>query len=119
MHNIESLAQLFTVIIVFIFVVGLAYLSSRLAAGIQKNRMQCGNIQVLETMQIAANKYLQIVCAGEKYILIAVTKDNVTFLCELEKEQLEFIKKDPENISFKQILKGIQGSKVEKDEKEV
>ena len=50
--------------------------------------MMSGNIQVLETLKITQNKYLQIVRAGDKYLVIAVCKDTVTMLAEVSKESL-------------------------------
>lgn len=116
--NMESLAQLFTMIVVFLLVLFLAYLTSRLAGNIQRGRTHAGNMQVMETMQIATGKYLQIVCAGGKYVLIALTKDNVTFLCELEEEQLRFAGQDTTGIDFKRVLAGLHSSKVDEHEKE-
>lgn len=116
--NIDSLAQLFTMIIVFVLVLGLAYLTSRFAGNIQRGRLRAGNMQVMETMQIATGKYLQIVYAGGKYILIALTKDNVTFLCELQEEQLQFAAQNTTDMDFKKVLAGIHSSRVDEHEKE-
>lgn len=115
----ESLAQLLTMLIVFAFVLFLAYVTSKFAGNIQRGRLQVGNMQVMETMQLAAGKYLQIVKAGEQYLLIAVTKDQVTFLCELDKEHLDFTKQDNSGVEFRKILSGIQKSgKVDNHEEE-
>ena len=45
----------------------------------------------MESLRISNNKYLQIVRAGERYIVMAVCKDTVTLLAELEKDELVFI----------------------------
>ena len=46
------------------------------------------NLEVIETCRITSNKYLQIVRAGTKYLLIAIGKDEVHMLTELSEEEL-------------------------------
>jgi len=43
---------------------------------------------VIDTQRIANGKYIQIIRMGEKYIAIAVCKDTVTMLTEVQKEQI-------------------------------
>ena len=47
-------------------------------------------MEVMETLRISNNKYLQIVRAGEKYFCMAVCKDTVTMLGEIQKEEMVF-----------------------------
>ena len=44
--------------------------------------------QILETMRISNTKYIQVIKVGGKCFAIAVTKDNVSFLCELNEDEL-------------------------------
>lgn len=46
------------------------------------------NLQLIETMRIANNKFVQIIQAGEIYLVVAVGKDDVSLLAELTAEQL-------------------------------
>ncbi len=116
--NIDTLAQLFTVIILFVLVVVLAYFTSRFVGGIQKKQLADRNIRIMETVQIAAGKYLAIVSAGEQYFLIAVGKDTVSCISELNGDSLKFKDTDSKE-SFKAILAGIKNSsKVDNDEKD-
>lgn len=50
-----------------------------------KTQMSKGNLTVLETIRIANGKFLQLVKAGEQYFVIAVGKDEVTRLQNLQK----------------------------------
>ena len=82
-------AQFITVLLVFVVVLGITALTTRWIANYQKQQSMNENVQVIETTRIANNKYIQIVRAGEKYMVIAVCKDTVTMLGEIPKEQIK------------------------------
>lgn len=48
-------------------------------------------------MKLTPNKYIQIVEAGEVYLVIAIGKDEVTMLAQLTKEQLNDV--SPEDLT--------------------
>lgn len=79
----ESFTQFLTVILVFIFVLGLTYLTTRFVGSYQKTKSAGRNFEVIETCKIANGKYLQIVRIGEKYAVIGIGKDSITSICEL------------------------------------
>ncbi len=80
----ESITQFLTVLLVFILVLALTYLTTRFVGGYQKTRSITRNFEVIETYRIANGKYLQIVKVGQKYVVIGVGKDTVTNICELD-----------------------------------
>ena len=82
-------AQFITVLLVFVVVLGITALTTRWIANYQKQQSMNENVQVIETTRIANNKYIQIIRAGETYMVIAVCKDTVTMLGEIPKEQLK------------------------------
>lgn len=82
--NISSIAQLLTVLIIFIGVLALTYLVTRWMGGYQKSQLRGTNLEVIETVKIAPAKYVQIVRAGDKYLAVALGKDTVTMLTELD-----------------------------------
>lgn len=86
--TLESVTRFVTALLTFLFVLVLTYYSSKFIAGYQKQTMRAANMEVVETTRIAQGKYLQIVRAGERYFMIAVCKDTVTMLSELEADQL-------------------------------
>lgn len=59
--RIEAFAQLLTLLIIFIFVLAVTYYVTRFVGNYQKNKLSGSNINILETMRIANNKYIQIV----------------------------------------------------------
>lgn len=85
----DSYAQFITVLLLFVLVLGITALTTRWIANYQKQTGTNENIQVIETARIANNKFIQIVRAGEKYMVIAVCKDTVTMLGEIPEEQLK------------------------------
>ena len=86
--RVDSAAQFITVVILFIIVLAITAFTTRWIAGYQKQQNINGNIEVIDTQRIANGKYVQIIRAGEKYIVIAVCKDTVTMLTEVQKEQI-------------------------------
>ena len=52
--------------------------------------MSGSNINILETMRISNTKYIQVVKIGSKVFAIAVAKDTVTYLCELNEDELVY-----------------------------
>ena len=46
------------------------------------------NLKIIETLKISANSYIQIIEAGDVYLVIAVSRDHVDKLAEFTKDQL-------------------------------
>lgn len=86
--GIDATAQFLTVVFIFVLVLGLTYFTTRWIANYQKGKNVNTNVEIIEVSKITANKYIEIVRCGEKYLAIAVCKDTVTMLCELSEEQL-------------------------------
>ena len=80
--------QLIGVLVSFVFVLLLTYLTTKWIANYQKGHSYNRNLKVIETLKLTNNKYIQIVQVGEVYLVIAIGKDEVTMLTELSKEQL-------------------------------
>ena len=107
--GIDSVVQFLTVLLIFVFVLGIAYFTTRYVAGIQKNNYKTGNMELIETLRISNNKYLQIVRAADKYFCIAVCKDTVTMLGEIQKEEMVFYENSINaNMTFQDILEKIK-----------
>ena len=66
------------------------------------------NLEVIETQRLANNKYIQIVRAGSKYLVIAQGKDEVHFLTELDAEDVKIEENKPEELSFSQVFEKIK-----------
>jgi len=86
--QVDSFVQFVTVLLLFLVVLCITYGVTRWISGIQKTQMVGRNMEIVDTMRISSSKYLQIVRAGDKYLVIAVCKDTVTMLTEVPKESL-------------------------------
>lgn len=86
----DSYVQFITVLLLFVFILAITYLVTRWIAKTQKQRVGTGNLEVIETCRISQNKYVQILRAGERYLVIAVGRDEIHMLSELSEEELVF-----------------------------
>jgi flagellar protein FliO/FliZ len=116
--RIEAFAQLITLLIIFIFVLAVTYYVTRFVGNYQKNKLSGSNINILETMRIANNKYIQIVKIGSRVFAIAVAKDTVSYLCELDEDELIYKESSSgkmliNNDNFKEILEKFKKDKPE------
>ncbi|MDD3240801.1 MAG: flagellar biosynthetic protein FliO [Lachnospira sp.] len=111
----EAFAQLLTLLIIFIFVLALTYFATRFVGNYQKNKLSGSNIKILETMRISNTKYIQIVQIGSKCFAIAICKDEVTYLCELNRDELIYQETSTlrNSESFKSILDKFKKDKPE------
>ena len=104
----DSIGQLLTVILIFIFVLALTYFATKLTAGLQKGRLAGSNVEVLETFRIAPTKYIQVIRIGGKYFSYVVCKDTVTLLGELTDDDISNLDKAETspaiNLNFKDIF---------------
>ena len=105
----ESFTQFLTVILVFVLVLALTYITTRFVGNYQKTRSVNRNFEVIETYRITNGKYLQIVRIGEKYMVIGIGKDNVTSICELSAEDIKPVpESSPQGaVSFRSILEKV------------
>lgn len=106
--RLNNLAEILSLLLILVFVLSLTYFVTRWVAVYQKGQMHNRNLQVVETLRITNNKFIQIVKAGEEYLVIAIGKDEVHLLTRLTKEQLEKLPAndtDRESVgNFKDIL---------------
>lgn len=87
---LKSIGEIIVMLLIFAVILFLAYLSSKLASRMQVKASSQGNLKLMETIRIQNNKYIQIVRVGEKYLVIGVGKDEITFLTELSKDALSY-----------------------------
>lgn len=114
--GVQSIAQLICVILLFFFVLFLAYIAARIAGSYQSNVMnKKSNIRVIEVYRLSNNKLIEIVKIGEKYLAIAVGKDEVTLLTELDADEIVMHEASMEPINFKRILDKMKNEKQDKE----
>ena len=79
--NWDSFFQLIGVLLIFLFVLAITYVTTRWIGQYQQGMMQNKNIQVVETFRVSNNKFIQIIQVGKKYLVISVCKDVVNSVC--------------------------------------
>lgn len=97
-------AQLIMLLVVFVLILGVTAWVTKWLAAYQRAQNVNANIEIVETVRITANKYIQLVRVGRKYMAIAVCKDTVTMLGEVPEEQLKFRDVTQSKINFKELL---------------
>ncbi|MCI9447062.1 MAG: flagellar biosynthetic protein FliO [Lachnospiraceae bacterium] len=97
----ESFFQLIGVLLIFLFVLAITYVTTKWIGQYQQGLMQNKNIQVVETFRVSNNKFIQIIQVGKKYLVISVCKDVVNILTELAEEELVWKPSQEENRGVK------------------
>jgi len=87
--GVESFFQLLGVLLIFIFVLAATYFTTRWVAGFQKSQLNNKNLQVIETLKITTNKYIQIVKVADQYLVIAIGKDEINLLTILDSDSID------------------------------
>ncbi len=103
--KVDSVVQFFTVLIIFIFVLGATWLTSRYIAGFQKGKMRGNNFEMIDSFRISQNNVVQILRIGQRYVAVAVCKDNVTLLAELSEDEIVIPEGATEPVQFDEMLK--------------
>lgn len=86
--QLENIMKFFSVLVVFIFVLVITYMTTKWIGGYQKNHFSGRNIEYIEGLRLDANKYIQIFKVGGEYVAFVSCKDSVTFLTKINKEDL-------------------------------
>ena len=85
----QSFFQLIIVLVCFVVVLVLAYYTTRWLANYQKGRSFNKNLKIIETLKLSPDKYVQIIaCGKEKYLIVGLSKNEVTLLGELSEDEL-------------------------------
>ena len=117
----ESIFQLIVVLVCFVIVLAMTYFTTRWIAGYQKTQSINKNLAVSETLKLTTDKYVQLIQVGkDRYFVIAVGKNEITFLGEISQDELKEIPDtSKENIptiqgDFNDILNKFKSHKTDK-----
>ena len=110
----SGIAQFITVFVLFALVLWVTWAVTKWTAGYQKGKWAGGNIEMLESFRIASDKYVQIIRVADTYLAIAVAKDTVTLLAQLDESKLS-LKEDTAGVkaSFQELLEKVREKKKE------
>lgn len=95
-------------LLVFFIILFAAYYASRSIGKIQTGKGKEGNLTIVEVMSVGPQKTIQIVRTGNKYMVIGVTKDHITFIRELTAEDLSLSEEEGSKVFSKVLDKMVQ-----------
>lgn len=112
-NSTKSLLEWLGLLLLTTFIIVSCYFTTRFVANKRLRPMKHSNFKVIDTYCITQNKYMQLLQIGTRYIVIAITKDNITFIGDLAEDEILYreesgMKKEKE-ISFKKILSDLTG----------
>lgn len=102
--GVTSVLKLIGLIILCILIIAASYFTTKFVGQRQLKGSAKSNFRNIDIYRISTNKYLQIVEIGEKYFCIAVSKDNITLIAELDKEDIKNFPPAPGEKSFKECM---------------
>ena len=111
--GVESVLKLIGLIILCVIIIAASYYTTRFVGKRQAGMTGDSNFKSLDIFRINQNKYLQLIAVGKRYFVIAVSKDNVQLIAELQEEDITYWRSE-KKMSFKDIMtKVVPGRKDE------
>lgn len=101
----DSFIQMLGLVILLIVILIAAYYTTRFIGGIRQGQLKHSNFQVIDAYRISPNKVIEIVKIANKYVVIAIGKDTINYITELDESEV-FIRTEQGNElqSFTQTL---------------
>ena len=122
--SMSSILSVISLILIFIFIVALAYFTTKFIAKYQNNSMNSrSNIRVIESFRMGSNKFVAIIDVSNNFYVICVGKEEITLIDKLDSDSISNIKNGQmkdlgKKIDFKEILSQIKNKSVEKEHTE-
>ena len=82
----EFAGRIVFIIVMFVLVAFAAYYTTRFISSSKRKVGSSGNIRIIEGAAVGPQANIQLVCVADKYFLIGVTKEKITFLTEINGE---------------------------------
>ena len=115
-NSVNNFARFISLLLVFILVLAVTYYTTRFVAKNQKGLARSANMELLESLMLGNGKYLQLVRAGGRYLVLAVGKDSVQLIAEIDEKDYRPAQ-DAGAGGFGRILERIRGGAEKEDEK--
>ncbi len=115
LSGVESALKLVGLIILCAIIIAASYFTTRFVGKKQQNMSGGSNFRSIDVYRLSQNKYLQIIQAGKRYFLIAVSKDSVETIAELSEDDIVNFPSD-KKVSFKEIMAKVVPEKKKSEE---
>lgn len=122
--GMSSILSVISLILIFIFIVALAYFTTKFIAKYQNNSMNSrSNIRVIESFRMGSNKFVAIIEVSNNFYVVGVGKEEITLIDKLDSESISNIKNSQmkdlgKKIDFKEILSQIKNKSVDREHTE-
>ncbi|HPU63739.1 MAG TPA: flagellar biosynthetic protein FliO [Mobilitalea sp.] len=108
----DNILQLLGLCILLVIILIAAYYTSRFVGKYKLGQLRSSNFEVIESYKINLNNLLLLVRIADRYVVLGVSKDHITFITELEKDKILTREvKEVEKLSFNQILDRFKSKK--------
>ena len=85
---LQTIGQLFFILIVFVGIVILAIYVTKFVGGARYTHRGNKNLKLMDSIGLGFQNGIHLVQVGKKYVLLGITKDRITFLCELNENEI-------------------------------
>lgn len=119
--GLYSVWDVISLILIFIFVILLAYFATRFVAKYQSNMLNNkNNIRIIESFRIDSTRLILIVKIAKDYYALAYTKDSVTVIDKLNPDEINNLmadntSKSDSKLDFKAILSQVKNKNTKDD----
>ena len=119
MSTIGNVAELFVILIIFLGILCMAYFVSRWIGTAGMKQQNDRNIRVIEGCRVGQNKIIQIVKVGNRFIVVGIGKDEISYLGEVEEKELTILNNEMKPLpEFKDILAKVKKKNPTKEKNE-
>jgi len=102
---LPSMWPLINMLLVMVVIILVCYYGLRFIGRVRGRGTNNGNLQLVESILVGSQNMVQLVRAGDKYLVIGVTKERVTLLAEVDEEQIKEMEPlPPVGESFNKVL---------------
>ena len=115
-NAVNNFARFITLLLIFILVLVVCYYTTRFVAKSQKGLRSGGNLELMESISLGGNRYLQLVKAGGHFMVLALGKDSVQLICELQPDEVHSVAR--QEGGFLEILKRAKEKSEDKNERD-
>ncbi|MCL2188141.1 MAG: flagellar biosynthetic protein FliO [Defluviitaleaceae bacterium] len=102
---LASVGPFLYMLVVLLFIIALCWFILRLTGAVKRRGTTSGNLELKESIFVASQNMIQLVRAGDKYLVLGVSKERVTLLAELDEKQIKEAEETPPmGVTFGKVL---------------
>ena len=117
--TLGMIGQFFLLIVVFAIVLFLAYFSTKWIASMRMGVRNNSVLKLISSMPVGGGSSIQLIKVGEKYFLIGVSKENITYITEVDSNDITYDNVEKPKFSFEKCLKECYNKFKTNNEKEI